>query len=133
MERSLCASSFMPQMTSNFVFFLSYFSQTSDDFHGHLRLCLYPEICLSELPASNPSWTTIRSSWKATVEAWKRLASGQEPQDMTLRCQVLHKLRGSHFNGRSKKTNQGFGFNTNKTHLGLIWAVNLLPPPKKNI
>lgn len=102
----------MPQMTSNFVFFLSYFSQTSDDFHGHLRLCLYPEICLSELPASNPSWTTIRSSWKATVEAWKRLASGQEPQDMTLRCQVLHKLRGSHFNGRSKKNNQGFGFNT---------------------
>lgn len=103
---------------------MSYFSQTSYDFHGHLRLCLYPEICLSELPASNPSWTTIRSSWKATFEAWKRLASGQEPQDMTLRFQVLHQLgelRGSHLNGRSKKNNQGFGFNTKKRHLGLIW------------
>lgn len=112
----------MPQMTSNFVFFLSYFSQTSDDFHGHLRLCLYPEICLSELPASNPSWTTIRSSWKSTVEAWKRLASGQEPQDMTLRFQVLHQLgelRWSHFNGRSKNNNQVLDLNNKTRHLGL--------------
>ena len=118
-------------MTSNFVFFFRVlFLRNSDNFHGHLRLCLYPEMCLSELPASNPSWTTIRSSWTATFEAWKRLASGQEPQDMTLRFQVLHKLRelrGSHFNGRSKKNNQVFLIKQKKAP-GIDLAVNLLLP-----
>lgn len=53
------------------------------------QLCLYPAICLTE--TANPNWTSLRSSWKATSEAWKSF-EGHRPQtqDATSQFQVWH-------------------------------------------